>query len=613
MKKSKSKSRDKKASSKKAKKPASKIFKPKPVSKKQKKSKPQAKPAVKLLKIKKGKPKEAERVINKATARPAKKQKPQKLKKKPAPPARAIPAKLVAPNPKPIPKAKAKLPKKGITLPIKKSANVSAKKLVNAPIKKSAIAPIKKPAIAPVKKPVIAPKPLKKAGQKKSKRVKEVLTPKQPQAISRADFKSSRRSALRADVGSKTRPTAKTLENNSRKSEPRVVAKPVPRPKPKKVAVKRKSAPAPQIPAEASGPSSLADRIRKALGASAPKTSSKSGVSKKQTKKSPVNRGRAAANAKRSRRESLASAAAELAGKNAAVTKPEPGAPSLSPLAARIHDAMRQPHRPADSELRTPSAPVVQSIPQSASVVAPPVTAPTRADIPSPPISTPSPIAPLVTPLPPVQQLPIEAIIQVEPVVIPVPQPSIPMPTKPSRDWAFGAEPTRLVLLVRDPTTLFAYWDVSSEDVTQHKLEPRNPRLEIRLEEIAPSSAKRAQEKHEVVGTAEAIHGKIYLTLPSAGRTWQAILGLTRGKRFTELCRSNVVTSPRDHIVPGNPASSAVAATTTPFESNVNQILRLSGASPFTLGNEPAGTHQLLRTDTMGSSEQSGKSSRTAE
>ncbi|MBI3735663.1 DUF4912 domain-containing protein, partial [Candidatus Sumerlaeota bacterium] len=109
---------------------------------------------------------------------------------------------------------------------------------------------------------------------------------------------------------------------------------------------------------------------------------------------------------------------------------------------------------------------------------------------------------------------------------------------------------TRLVALVRDPETLFIYWDLSRADRERWHLAADDSKLILRVRDT--TAAEWAGEGSGDFFTDTPVRlgdGRCYVRLPHTGRRWVARLGLLGdGGIFASICESNPVQTPRDSV-----------------------------------------------------------------
>lgn len=107
---------------------------------------------------------------------------------------------------------------------------------------------------------------------------------------------------------------------------------------------------------------------------------------------------------------------------------------------------------------------------------------------------------------------------------------------------------TRVVLLVRDPRWLYAYWDVSREDRERFRLAESGARTTLRLFRIAEPGG----ELEHSLDIAIQPHVRAwYLKVPESERRWRAALGVIDDRGgFRVLGFSNSVEPPRSAPLP---------------------------------------------------------------
>jgi len=127
------------------------------------------------------------------------------------------------------------------------------------------------------------------------------------------------------------------------------------------------------------------------------------------------------------------------------------------------------------------------------------------------------------------------------------------VPPPPPRDLPSEYGDTRIVLLVRDPEWIYAYWEVN--DSTRQELRiPRsghNRRMVIRLYKITgrnwPEEAAHYFFDVEVSPYAQ----NWYIKLPETAQKWCAELGMFNEEgEYLPIVRSNVIATPRDTVSP---------------------------------------------------------------
>ncbi len=169
-----------------------------------------------------------------------------------------------------------------------------------------------------------------------------------------------------------------------------------------------------------------------------------------------------------------------------------------------------------------------------------------------------------------------------------------PPPPQPSRDVPDEYGDTRIVLLVRDPEWVFAYWEINDETRNAMSI-PRNgssQKFVLRLYKVTgrdwPSEA--AHYFFDVDVSADA--KSWYVHLPEANEAWCAELGMIDGSdNYTHVCRSNPVNTPPNSI------SEELDSEWMTVEESFEKITRLSG------GGTGAHLEKFLRGDTENSSE----------
>lgn len=191
---------------------------------------------------------------------------------------------------------------------------------------------------------------------------------------------------------------------------------------------------------------------------------------------------------------------------------------------------------------------------------------------------------------------------------------------------------TRLVLLVRDPEMVYAYWDVTEEDRRFHRLDAMLPprHLALRLYDHGREAQPSLHPHVYVDFLLQPGVDSRYLKLPLKDRWWRADLGIKDEMvGFTALARSNTVRSPRDQVAEWS--SSARPALTSPSsveslsvspqpqvsdapptsssETIFQHTFRLSGGTTQTVSTNPAEivessaeTRSILRVRPEGSS-----------
>lgn len=133
-----------------------------------------------------------------------------------------------------------------------------------------------------------------------------------------------------------------------------------------------------------------------------------------------------------------------------------------------------------------------------------------------------------------------------------------PTPYLPPRQWEREELPlrygdTRIVLLVRDPHWMHAYWEITDdargriEQETNTKWE--NLRKVLRIYDVTGINfvGTNSHKYFDIDLTAEAVNW--YIHVEEANRSWCIDLGAIAPKgRFILIARSNIVTTPREGI-----------------------------------------------------------------
>ncbi len=162
-----------------------------------------------------------------------------------------------------------------------------------------------------------------------------------------------------------------------------------------------------------------------------------------------------------------------------------------------------------------------------------------------------------------------------------------PPPPQPSRDVPDEYGDTKLVLMIRDPEYVYAYWEISDE--TRKAMEiPRDGdsrRYVLRLYKVSgrqwPEEA--AHYFFDVDVSADA--KSWYVQLPEPDELWCAELGIIDARDdYKMVCRSNPVSTPRNSI------SEDVDNEWMTVAESFEKITRLSGA-----GGDDAHMEQFLR------------------
>jgi len=170
-----------------------------------------------------------------------------------------------------------------------------------------------------------------------------------------------------------------------------------------------------------------------------------------------------------------------------------------------------------------------------------------------------------------------------------------PPPPQAPRDLPDEYGDTKLVLLVRDPEWVYAYWEFS-EDTRRHFQLPDNGQkknLVLRLFKI--SERNWPNEPAHYFFDVEVGSGtrSWYVQLPEANENWCAELGLfDEQSNFVTVCRSNVITTPRNSI------SDHVDSEWMTVEESFEKITRLSSENleMRLRGDSSLASESILRT-----------------
>ena len=124
-----------------------------------------------------------------------------------------------------------------------------------------------------------------------------------------------------------------------------------------------------------------------------------------------------------------------------------------------------------------------------------------------------------------------------------------PIESPPTRE-----ERTRLVLLVRDPWWLYAYWEISPGDRERNRigLPHGAPPLLLRVYDMGEGEEPSKTENYFDVTVITDVSGW-YVNVPRGGGHWRTALGyLDSMANFVTLCQSNIVTAPSEGTVEWN-------------------------------------------------------------
>jgi len=170
-----------------------------------------------------------------------------------------------------------------------------------------------------------------------------------------------------------------------------------------------------------------------------------------------------------------------------------------------------------------------------------------------------------------------------------------PPPPQAPRDLPDEYGDTKLVLLVRDPEWVYAYWELS-QDTRRHFQLPDNgseKNLVLRLFKI--SGRNWPDEPAHYFFDIEVGSGarSWYVQLPEANENWCAEIGLFDEQSiFVTVCRSNVINTPRNSI------SDHVDSEWMTVEESFEKITRLSSENleMRLRGDSTLASESILRT-----------------
>lgn len=151
-----------------------------------------------------------------------------------------------------------------------------------------------------------------------------------------------------------------------------------------------------------------------------------------------------------------------------------------------------------------------------------------------------------------------------------------PPPPQPARELPDEYGETTLVLMVRDPEWIYAYWEVS--DATREELNlPRNGQVKRQLLRVYKVTGRSWPEEpahyfFDVEINADA--RSWYISLPEANEHWCAELGfIDESDNYITVVRSNPVHTPRNSISP------EIDSEWMTVQESFEKITRLSGAN----------------------------------
>lgn len=126
-----------------------------------------------------------------------------------------------------------------------------------------------------------------------------------------------------------------------------------------------------------------------------------------------------------------------------------------------------------------------------------------------------------------------------------------PPPAPEARELPNEYGDTRIVLLVRDPEWVYAYWEINDETRDRIGI-PRNgntPRMAIRLFKVSGRSWPKEAAHYTFDVDVSPYASSWYIKLPEVNEEWCAELGIFDQKNdFVSVCRSNVFGTPRSSI-----------------------------------------------------------------
>jgi len=155
------------------------------------------------------------------------------------------------------------------------------------------------------------------------------------------------------------------------------------------------------------------------------------------------------------------------------------------------------------------------------------------------------------------------------------PQVAAPPPPRP-RELPLCYGDTKVVLLVRDPEWIFAYWEINDDTRSKHNLirGRHNKTLALRVYDVTgvDFNGSNALRHYDVIINDYAVSW--YLRMPEVNRSWCVDMGYyheTKGD-FVTLTRSNIVRTP-----PGAISSSVDEEWMRVTSGQYAEIMRLSG------------------------------------
>ena len=163
-----------------------------------------------------------------------------------------------------------------------------------------------------------------------------------------------------------------------------------------------------------------------------------------------------------------------------------------------------------------------------------------------------------------------------------------PPPAPRQLDDVYGD--TKIALLARDPDWIFAYWEIGPETRDKLKVEYdiNNRQMMLRWYDVTDLAEFTGANAHRVMDIE--INGLAiswYQKMPLPMRSWCADLGFTdQSGRFVAICRSQVVSTPRNTVAPARSDEEWMQIEERFFQ----QIFEASGGFrvPNTFGSEAA-------------------------
>jgi len=154
-------------------------------------------------------------------------------------------------------------------------------------------------------------------------------------------------------------------------------------------------------------------------------------------------------------------------------------------------------------------------------------------------------------------------------------------------------EATRVVMLVRDPQTVFAYWELSAADrekISAPEAEPVTPAV-LRVFDLGEPGRPYESPYHAFDFPIDLETGSSYLRLFQPNHIWRAELGQLTDGGFQPLCRSNLVRTPRDSVADWDEETIHAGEAKHP---EFMEIFYMSGGESVG-SSEPVGTESIAR------------------